>query len=138
MTRMFGKVSKEKRYNPFSLREEIRTMLQMPAKGDIKHAGKDMIKRVFTFSETSAQNVMTPLIDVKAIERGITCGEAVRFAADNAHIRLPVYEKRVDRVIGVLNVLELLVDEPEDPIESYIRKVRYVPGGVSVKTFCWT
>jgi len=133
MTRLFGKVSEDKRYNPFSMREEIITMLQMPAKGDIQHTGKDMIRRVFNFSETIGQNVMTPLIDVKAIERGITCGEAVRFAAENAHARLPVYEERVDRVIGVLNALELLVVAPEDPIEPYIRQVRYVPGGVSVK-----
>ncbi len=133
VTRIFGKISQNKRYNPFSLREEIRTMLQMPAQGDIQHTGKDMIKRVFTFSETSAQNVMTPLIYVKAVERGITCGEALRFADENAHIRLPVFEERIDRVVGVLNVLELLVVDPEEPIEPYIRKIRYVPGGVSVR-----
>ena len=46
---------------------------------------------------------------------------------------LPVYEERVDRVIGVLNALELLVAAPEQPIEPYIRQVRYVPGSMSVK-----
>jgi len=34
---------------------------------------------------------MIPLIDVVAIERDATCGEAVRLAQEKAHIRLPVY-----------------------------------------------
>jgi CBS domain containing-hemolysin-like protein len=133
IARLFGKVSKDRKYNPFTLREEIVTMLHMSTKGDIRHKEKGMIRRVFTFSETTAQSVMTPLIDVKAIERGITCEEAVRFAVEHSHVRLPVYEERVDHVIGVLNVLELLVVEPEKPIEPHLRPVRYVPGGVSIK-----
>lgn len=119
--------------NPFTLREEIITMLQMSSKGDIQHVEKNMIRRVFNFSETTAQNVMVPLIDVKAIERKITCGEAVRFAAETAHVRLPVYEERIDQVIGVLNALELLVVAADEPIEPFIRQVRYVPGSMGVK-----
>ena len=133
IARSFGDVSKDRRYNPFTLREEIITMLQMSTKGDIQHKEKGMIRRVFTFSETTAQNVMTPLIDVKAVERGITCEEALQFAAEHAHVRLPVYEERVDHVIGVLNVLELLVVDPQEPIEPYLRPVRYVPSGVSIR-----
>jgi len=114
--------------NPFTLREEIITLLQMPVKGgDIQHVEKDMIRRVFNFSETTAETVMVPLIDVVAIDQKAACGEAVRLAAENAHVRLPVYDGRVDRVIGVLNTLELLGVDPVRPITSYIRPVRYVP-----------
>jgi putative hemolysin len=120
--------------NPFALREEIITMLQMPAKGgDIQHAEKDMINRVFSFSETTADCVMLPLIDVVAIDQKATCGEALRVAAENAHVRLPVYDDRVDRVIGVLNTLELLGVDPAQPITPYIRPVRYVPGSKSIR-----
>ncbi len=130
---VLDKITGGRSLNPFTLREEIITMLQMSSKGDIQHAEKKMIRRVFNFSETTAQNVMVPLIDVKAIERKTTCGEAVRFAARTAHVRLPVYEDRIDHVVGVLNALELLVVAAEEPIEPYIRKVRYVPGSMGVK-----
>ena len=130
---LLDKMTGGRSQNPFTLREEIITMLQMSSKGDIQYVEKNMIRRVFNFSETTAQNVMVPLIDVKAIERKITCGEAVRFAAETAHVRLPVYEERIDQVIGVLNVLELLVVAPDEAIEPYIRQVRYVPGSMGVK-----
>ena len=76
-TRLFTWVFGQKIQNPFTLREEILTMLQMPvAEGDIQPEEKDMIQRIFGFSETTAYEVMIPLIDVVAIERGATCGEA--------------------------------------------------------------
>ena len=118
----------QKTQNPFILREEILTTLQMPvAEGDIQPVEKDMIQRIFSFSETTAYEVMIPLIDVAAIEQGVTCGEAIALAHAEAHIRLPVYAERVDKVVGVLNALELLDVEPHKPIKPFIRDVRFVP-----------
>jgi CBS domain containing-hemolysin-like protein len=118
----------QKIQNPFTLREEILTMLQMPvAEGDIQPEEKDMIQRIFSFSETTAYEVMIPLIDVAAIEQGTTCGEAIALAHAEAHIRLPVYAERVDKVVGVLNALELLGADAHQPIKPFIREVRYVP-----------
>ena len=75
-----------------------------------------MIQRIFSFSETTAYEDMIPLIDVAAIEQGATCGEAINLAHAEAHIRLPVYAERVDKVVGVLNVLELLDVKPHKPV----------------------
>jgi CBS domain containing-hemolysin-like protein len=114
--------------SPFTLREEILTMLQLPATGgDIQPVEKSMIQRVFSFSETTAYEVMIPLIDVVAIEQGASCGEAVRLAQKKAHIRLPVYAERVDKVVGVLNALELLEVDDDAPIKPFVREVSFVP-----------
>jgi CBS domain containing-hemolysin-like protein len=120
--------------NPFTIREEITTMLQMPAQeGDIQPVEKTMIRRMFSFSETTVGDVMVPYIDVVAVERGLTCGEAVRIASERAHVRLPVYEQRVDRVVGLLYALDLLGLDPATPIAEHIHPVTYVPGSKSVK-----
>ena len=128
ITRLLTWSSGQKTQNPFILREEILITLHMPvAEGDIQPVEKDMIQRIFSFSETTAYEVMIPLIDVAAIEQGVTCGEAIALAHAEAHIRLPVYAARVDKVVGVLNALELLDVEPHKPIKSFIRDVRFVP-----------
>jgi putative hemolysin len=114
--------------NPFTLREEILTMLQMPAaEGDIQPVEKNMIQRIFSFSETTAYEIMIPLIDVVAIEQGATCGEAIDLAKNKAHIRLLVYTERVDKIVGVLNVLKLLDADAHQPIKPFVREVRFVP-----------
>ena len=127
LTSRFGGVSD----NPFTLREQIVTMLEMPAgKGDIEPAESDMIRRLFSFSETTVEEAMVPLIDVVAIDRNSTRGEAMRLAAQHFHVRLPVYEERVDRVVGMLHVLNLLGLDPEQPIAPDVKPVRYVPGAM--------
>jgi putative hemolysin len=122
-------------HNPFTLREQIQTMVQMPAQeGDIQPVEKTMIRRMFSFSETTVQQVMVPLIDVDAVEQGISVREAVRFAVAKSHVRFPVYEERVDRVIGVLNTLDLLGVDDQQPIAAFVRPARYVPASKSAET----
>ncbi|MCP4995351.1 MAG: HlyC/CorC family transporter [Gammaproteobacteria bacterium] len=134
MTRLLAKIAGGEEKNPFTLREEIVTMLHMPAssEGDIQPVEQNMIRRMFNFSETTVKDVMRPLIDVIAVEKGISCREAKRISSEHSHIRLPVFDKRVDRIIGVLHTLELLGVEPGQPIDSFIRHAVYVPQNKSI------
>jgi len=133
LTRLLTRSLSTENKNPFTLREEIFTMLQTPAsEGDIQSLEKNMIQRMFSFSETTAYEVMVPLIDVVAIERSATCEEAVAIAKSKAHVRLPVYTERVDTIVGVLNVLNLLDADREEPIEPFVRPVRFVPMSKSI------
>jgi putative hemolysin len=84
-------------------------------------------RRLFDFTDTTAYDVMVPLIDVVAIERTATCGEAVSLAGEMAHVRLPVYEQRVNKVVGYLNALELIGGDPDQPIKPHAHPVRFVP-----------
>jgi CBS domain containing-hemolysin-like protein len=120
--------------NPFTLREEIRTMIQMsPDEGDIEPHEQRMIRQLFDFGETAAREIMVPLVDVIGIEQGASCGAAQRLATEKAHKRLPVYSKRVDKITGLLNTLDLLGVDPEEPIKPYIKPVDYVPGSRTIQ-----
>ena len=131
LTRLMGG---GERRNPFTLREEIVTLMEVSATGgDIEPAEKTMIRRVFNFGETKADEVMVPLIDVVAVERGATCAEAVALAVEKAHKRLPVYDERVDKMVGTLNALDLLQEDGEQPIEPFVQAARYVPGSKSAE-----
>jgi CBS domain containing-hemolysin-like protein len=122
------------RRNPFTLREEIRSMIEMSAaEGDIRPEEKTMIRRVFSFGETTAGEIMVPLIDVVAIERRAKAKEAIALAVERAHKRLPVYDHRVDKIIGTLNTLDLLNEEDNTPIEPFVRPVLYVPPGKNLE-----
>jgi len=137
MTRLLAMIVGDRtgKQNPFTLREEILALMQMSTDGgDIDTRESAMIRRLFNFEETTVSEVMMPLIDVVAIEQGETCGEAMRIARVKAHKRLPVYAKRVDRIVGMIDALELLGVDPQEPITSYVRPVDYVPGSKSIQT----
>ncbi|HMW63486.1 MAG TPA: transporter associated domain-containing protein, partial [Accumulibacter sp.] len=121
---------------PFTLREQIQSMVQMPPQegGDIQPIEKTMIRRMFNFSETTVYKVMVPLIDVVAVDKTCTVGEAVRLAVQSAHVRLPVYDGRIDRVIGVLNAMDLLGVDETASIAPFISPTRYVPTSKSAES----
>ncbi len=133
LTRIFTMIFGKQDHMPFTLREQILTMLHIPStEGDIQPLEKDMIRRVFNLSDTSAYEIMVPLIEMVAVEQSQTCGEAVRLAGEKDHIRLPVYAERVDRVVGVLNVMDLMGADPDSPLAPYIHSVRFVPTSKSI------
>ena len=133
LTRIFTRIFGRQDHIPFTLREQIVTMLHIPSTGgDIQPLEKDMIRRVFNLSNTSAYEIMVPLIEMVAVEQGQTCGEAVRLAGEKDHIRLPVYAERVDRVVGVLNAMDLMDTDPQNPLTPHIRPVRFVPTSKSI------
>jgi CBS domain containing-hemolysin-like protein len=123
--------------NTFTLREEIKTMMQMSAtEGDIEPIEQDMIRRLFNFGETTAHEVMMPLIDVAMVERSATCSEARKVATETSHARIPVYLERVDQVVGVIDTLELLGVAQDEPIlPSSSRSVTCQ--GVRASTTCY-
>ena len=130
--RLLGGNSEAK--NPFTLREEIKTMIQMSADDlDIQPIEQKMIRRLFNFGETTAREVMMPLIDVAMVERDVTCAEARQVAIEHSHARVPVYQERVDRIVGVLDTLELLGEAADEPIQRFIKPVTYVPAGKSIQ-----
>jgi len=132
LTRMVGDTGDGR--SPFTLREEIASMMEMSkVEGDVLPVEKQMIRRLFDFSETTARDVLVPLIDVVAVEGGATVGRARRLAAGSAHERLPVYDGRVDRVVGQLDAIDLLLLSDDDLIEPHVRPVHFVPGARSIE-----
>lgn len=134
LTRVFTRLVGGTRRNLFRLRDELRTMMQMsPTEGDILPSEQDMIRRLFDFGETTAEQVMRPWLEVKAISEDALCSEATEAATASGHLRLPVYRERVDRVVGLLYTLDLLGVEPDDSIRDLVRPVDYVPRARSIR-----
>lgn len=120
--------------NPFTHRQEIMTMIQMSGdESDIEPIEQDMIRRMFGFSETMAREVMVPLIEVVGAERSMQVGEVVGLAMKHAHKRLPVYEERVDKVVGMIDAMELLGIDSAQPVEPFVRPVAFVAEAKSIQ-----
>lgn len=87
-----------------------------------------MINRVLRFSKASVKEVMIPLIDVCMVEEQASVKEAVRLICQEGYSRLPVYRERVDRVVGLVRGMDLLlVENMDDPISAHLREVSFVP-----------
>ena len=114
---------------PFVTREELRLIFKMSRKGsDLTPEEVIMIDRLFDFAHTTVKEAMIPLVEVEAVEDNAPIKEVVALIGAKGYSRIPVYEERIDNIIGVINSFDLLDSSlSEGPLKPFIRTVPYVP-----------
>jgi len=99
--------------------------------GDLPRVEKEMIRRVFDFTEARVAQVMVPLSHVAVLEESAAIGEAVALIREKGFSRVPVYRESVFQITGLLHSFDLLRADSEGyrgTIKPYIRSnVYYVP-----------
>lgn len=113
----------------FLTREELQLILQAEGEhSDMKPLEKDMIRRIFRFSQTKVKEVMIPLVDVVALEEKATIREALDLTRKENYSRYPVFRERVDNMIGLLHSFDLLLQpNKEANIQPLIRPISFFP-----------
>lgn len=114
--------------------EEIMTLVHASHSGGIiEDEEKDMIASVLQLGESSARELMTPRIDIVALELGDTIMQALSAFVESGFSRIPVYEDSIDNVIGLLYAKDILTvlknrdDLESQEIRDLIRPTYFVP-----------
>ena len=94
-------------------------------------AQRDMLLGVFSLGDTTVAEVMTPRIDIVAVDTAAEQDEVVRTLRSSEHARLLVYDGHPDAVVGVIYAKDILAIGPEDPRpwHALIRPAAFVPEG---------
>ncbi|MBN2568968.1 MAG: HlyC/CorC family transporter [Deltaproteobacteria bacterium] len=109
------------------------------AKSDIMKSEREMIQKIFDFSEYKADRIMVPISNVFALSSDTPLREAATAVTETGHSRIPVFQDHIFNIIGILYTFDLLEalqnsDLKEGTkgwnpsIEQYVRKnILYVP-----------
>ena len=89
--------------------EEIMSLVHASHSGGvIEEDEKDMIASVLQLDESSARELMTPRIDIVALDVNATVKDALGAFAESGFSRIPVYEESIDNVKGLLYAKDIL------------------------------
>lgn len=109
-------------------REDIVGLLDDREGHKIDSKDRAFIKRLLAMSEITAEEAMTPLVDVKAVPEDATVAQAVEIVLREGHSRLPVYRDRVDNIIGRIEHRDLLFASSDTAlVSSLLVPTRFVP-----------
>lgn len=75
---------------------------------DILTTEKEMVSRVFDFSELTAEKIMVPVSALTALPQTMKIEEAVRVVAAKKYMRIPVYSDTTYNIVGILHYFDLL------------------------------
>ena len=111
--------------------EEIRMMVDVgQEKGNINIEEKKMINNVFEFNDRIASEIMVHRTNMVAVDIDMTISEVVeKMAADRRYSRIPVYDKNIDDIKGIVYLKDILISNKNwnTKIKSLIKEAYFVP-----------
>ncbi|XP_035543122.1 DUF21 domain-containing protein At1g55930, chloroplastic-like isoform X2 [Juglans regia] len=97
------------RSKPYVTEEELKLMLRgAELSGAIEEEEQDMIENVLEIKDTHVREVMTPLVDVVAIDDNATLLDFNNLWVTHQYSRVPVFEQRIDNIVGIAYAMDLL------------------------------
>ncbi|MBR6028620.1 MAG: HlyC/CorC family transporter [Clostridia bacterium] len=86
------------------IEEELITMVnEAQHEGDMDAREGALIRSAIEFDDLDALSIMTPRVDVTALEDTDSMAEAERVFRESGYSRLPVYHEDLDHMVGVLH-----------------------------------
>ncbi len=99
--------------------------------GIIEPEQADLIEQVVEFSDKRVREVMTPRPDIVAVAAEATLEELHAKFVEKKFSKMPVYEKSLDDIFGVVNAQDLLhiadADLPKRKVRELARPVLFIP-----------
>lgn len=113
---------------PSVTEEEIKEWIDVgKEEGTIEQAEQDMLYSVLEFADTTAREIMTPRVDVIAMEDSVSFEQAIRIFNETGFSRIPVYHDQIDNITGILNVKDVFSAMVSHRKDSTIKEVMYDP-----------
>jgi putative hemolysin len=135
------RIMRTDRKKAFVTRDELALLIEsepVSEKPEITADEREMIANVFELSEYKVSELMVPLSEVTALPEEAPIQEAALEVADKQHSRMPIYRSRVDDVVGIVHVFDILQaasakpekDKPADKktVADLAHAPTYVPG----------
>jgi putative hemolysin len=111
-------------------REELGLLLRLPSREGADRITPDekrMVSRIFGFKSLTVAQVMLPLSEVTALPVTCTRDEMAQEVADKQHTRIPLYEERLDQIVGIVHAFDVLRANADDAVRDLCRPAIFVP-----------
>ena len=99
--------------------------------GIIEEEEHELIHSVFEFGDTIVREVMVPRLEITAFSLKATLDEVLNIIIEKGHSRIPVYEQKMDNIVGIVYAKDLLKvfksDKRDIVITDIMRPPYFVP-----------
>ncbi len=117
--------------------QELAALARHSAKeGALEPDTAELFVRTLNLADLTAENVMTPRVQVIALEESATCEDVANATRATGLSRFPVYRETLDRVVGTAHVKDVLAlpaeRRPEVPVSEVMREPLLVPESLTV------
>ncbi|ARQ67996.1 hemolysin family protein [Streptomyces marincola] len=127
MVRGFGLEPTEELASARSPEELVALARHSAAEGALEADSAELFVRTLHLGDLTAENVMTPRVDVLALEAHATAADAANLTHATGLSRFPVYRETLDEVIGTVHIRDVLVLDPADRLTTPVTELLSPP-----------
>jgi len=120
--------------NPITEDELLTIVEEAETEGGIDEDQSELIQNAIEFNELEAWDVLTPRVDIQAIEIDESQEDIAELFRTTGFSRLPVYEDDLDNIVGVLNQKDFhnYIKGTDKSISEYVKPVIFVAGSMKI------
>jgi len=131
LARLLNKAFKSKLKEPLVTEREIKYMVKLgEQEGEINEREKEIINNAFKFNDIRVKDIMTKRENVFALDWKMSVKDASPLLEEQAFSRIPVYEKNINHIKGIIRVQDvigvLLRDEDEKTLRNLVEYTVFV------------
>jgi putative hemolysin len=130
VVRLIGR--KNSKDEPELTEEELRTLVDVgTSEGVVEREEREMIHKVFELEDTLVRSVMVPRTDMFCLDIETPIDQILPALREHLHSRVPVYERSIDVIVGVLYTKDLLPYvaglPPDFDLRAHLHPPYFVP-----------
>ena len=115
--------------------EELVTMVdQAETEGGLDQHESQLIRAAIEFNDLEVEEILTPRVDIVAVEDTDSMDEIARAFAESGFSRLPVYHEDIDDIVGVIHEKDFHAARyyGREDVSSIISTVLYTTGNTKI------
>ncbi|MFD2891984.1 gliding motility-associated protein GldE [Flavobacterium chuncheonense] len=109
--------------------DQLSQALELTNNAETTQEEQKILEGIVTFGNTDVRQVMSPRIDIFAVDISEKFSEVMPKIVDKGYSRIPVYKDNIDQIEGVLFIKDLIpyIDKKEFDWQNLIREPFFVP-----------
>jgi gliding motility-associated protein GldE len=109
--------------------DHLSQALELTSTEETTHEEQKLLEGIVSFGNTDTKQVMSPRIDIFALEIDAPFSEILPKVIDKGYSRIPVYEDNIDNIKGVLFVKDLIpyINSEDFDWKTLLREPFFVP-----------
>lgn len=124
------KISGSSEGGPSVTENELKYIVEsIEEEGVLEQSESEMVRSALDFDEKTAEEILTPRVDVTFVSLDDSQEKIKEIIIENRYSRIPVYDKTVDNIVGILHTrdyLESLADGKAPNLEDIMQTPYFV------------
>ncbi|MGN0185879.1 MAG: HlyC/CorC family transporter [Aristaeellaceae bacterium] len=124
--KLIGKVVKPAEDRGYTEEELITIVEEAENEGGIDAHESELIKSAIEFTDVDVEEILTPRVEIQAMELGASDDEISDLFQESGYSRLPVYQETVDNIVGILHEKDFYANRGKIPVRELMSTPTYV------------